>query len=307
MFFKYNLYIASLALLGGLCCLSSISVSAQCPTNNPSDLPNITKQAVESASKTKIIQNTQVEEEKQKKAVNGNANCSASPNNTKGKNEIKTTAYDYLKEKILKGEQLDIIKPQKDYESAVKEVKKIFFTEKEEKASSLTSGIVGMGITAVTGMSTENMNDVLQKRMDYVTEISASSLEHAIALREKVKEDIQSVAKVQTKGCNQLQGYQLQNRNLQALIKATAADIIVQILIMESTASQNLLKEPPNLIELSDEPDITKESTSSSTSLGETVSFVRDTLQSASAVAGIATGNLNMQDIQTIKEKTGGL
>lgn len=253
---QHKKQIILLVLLCGLVCLTT-TLNAQCPTNNPSDLPNIIKQSVEAASTVKTTQNTFTEDEKQRTAVNGNANCSASPNNTQGENEIKTTVYDYLKENVFKESKSNIIKQQENYEAAIQEIKKTFFIQGGKK-STPSNGTADNISTTVNGASSKAIDSVLQKRTEYVNDVSANSLKYSIDLREKVKEDIQSVANAQTKGCNQLQGYLLQNRNLQALIKATASDIIIQILTMEATASQNLLKEPPNLIELKDEPNITR-------------------------------------------------
>lgn len=250
MTIQFKLPILTIALLSGFMYLNPTIAFAQCPTTNPSDLPNITKQAVESASEVKTLQNLTVEDDKQKTAVNGNANCKNSPENTQG---IKTTAYDYLKEKVLNNSKSGVVKPQKNYNSAIKEIKETFFVEGEGESGMSVSGIVGGLAGGITGISTSKSSDALEKRLKYVNEVASSSLAHSVALRKKVQEDIQSVSKAQTSGCNQLQGYLLQNRNLQALIKATAADIVVQVLIMEAHASQNLLKEPATLIEYKEE------------------------------------------------------
>ena len=111
-------------------------------------------------------------------------------------------------------------------------------------------------------------------------------------LREKIGTDLKSTEKVATSGCNQLQGMLLENRNLAALLKETASDLVVQILTLESLAARNLQKESPQLLTV---PNKAKKNEKSM--LGKTVDSVKETagdvsgiVNNLSSVANSASG-----------------
>ncbi len=235
------------AFFFALSCFYLSQAQAQCPTTNPQDEPVTAGDTMNTSSDSATTQQLKTEDEKQKEAIKGNANCEASPQKTP---EIETTAYDYIKEKVLASTKTDpILKPQNNFADAIKEIKTTFFTSNKK-----SEGIIGGSVTS------SEINAALQKRMDYVHQVSSEALTIAKDLRGRIEKDAKSIANAQTKGCNIQQGYALQNRNLRALIKGTTADIVIQVLIMESTAAHNLLKEPSYLINLEEAPSSEKTS-----------------------------------------------
>ena len=100
--------------------------------------------------------------------------------------------------------------------------------------------------------SSSSEKEALQtKRKRYASEVASKGYALAYALRERLKEDAKSLINAQTSGCNQTQSHALQNRNLKALIKTTAANIAIQIMSMETEAALQLLSEP--LVEMTAE------------------------------------------------------
>lgn len=205
------------------------------------------------------------EEEKSETAEHGNADCGASPKNTKENNALKTEAFKYLYDKVLDSGFEDaadeIIKPEESYAENRTKVKETFFaqpnedsglTELGEKVNSYTKA-AGINMSE-KGLSTSEIIKVRELREEYASQVAAKNLKISLELREKVLEDMKSAQSVETSGCNQLHGLMLENRNLVALIKETSSDIMVQILTLESMGAKMLLKEDAGLISVPEKP-----------------------------------------------------
>lgn len=214
----------------------------------------------------KVQQNIiQVQEEKSETAEHGNADCRASLKNTKNESAIKTEVFKYLYENVLNSgfedDADEIIKPEETYAANRTKVKETFFAQPNEE-----SELTGLGEKVNTymksagvnmsekGLSTSEMNRVRELREEYASQVAAKNLKISLDLREKMMEDMKSNLSVETAGCNQLQGLMLENRNMVALIKETASDIMVQILTLESMGAKMLLKEDAGLISVPEKP-----------------------------------------------------
>lgn len=215
---------------------------AQCPTSNNKNKTDIAKSTAETAATNQQEVLNNQEKEKQRTAKTGNASCSNKPSSSK---EIKTGAYNYLKKNILEkklssqhinyqGSSIDqgTIK----FKQAVNIIKDNFF-EKGKKEES----------------TPQTINEIKKRRIAYVDEVSKVAVKTSAELKDIVQEDNKSINEANTTGCNQGQAPILQNRNLAALVKATAADIIIQVLTMEAEAATAMISEPINTISFTPE------------------------------------------------------
>lgn len=220
-----------------------------------------------------------------KEAKQGNADCKNSPENTKDQ-VIKTETFKYLYDKVLDAPEDDAdyyLARTKNYEEARIAVKEKFFYETDtqltERGESLKE-VTGFDATATGGLkTTAELFEILRTREKYANAVAAKNLAISMDLREKIGTDLKSTEKVATSGCNQLQGMVLENRNLAALLKETASDLVVQILTLESLAARNLQKESPQLLTV---PNKAKKNEKSM--LGKTVDSLKET---AGDVSGI--------------------
>lgn len=237
-------------------------------------------------------------EDKIKEAKQGNADCKNSPENTKDQ-VIKTETFEYLYDKVLDSpdDDADYYLPRtKSYEEARLAVKDKFFYESDtqltERGEALKE-VTGVDATATGGLkTTAELFEILRTREKYANAVAAKNLAISMDLREKIGTDLKSTEKVATSGCNQLQGMVLENRNLAALLKETASDLVVQILTLESLAARNLQKESPQLLTV---PNKAKKNEKSM--LGKTVDSVKETagdvsgiVNNLSSVANSASG-----------------
>ena len=193
-------------------------------------------------------------EDEIKEAKQGNGGCKASPENTKD-NVIKTETFKYLMDKVLNsdGDEADDILPRtKDFAQARLRVKETFFVENDTQLTER-----GQTLKDITGFDATNTGklrttyetfDILRTREKYANAVASKNLAISMDLRDKVSTDLKSTEKVATSACNQLQGMLLENRNMVALLKETASDLVVQILTLESLAARNLQKESPQLL-----------------------------------------------------------
>ena len=231
----------------------SIQVSA-CPIIDTKNMSKVFKNIFNVHTNQATASETATKEEQLQEIQSGKANCSAQPGNEK--TEIKTTAWEYIATgKITKKST------QKDDNGNEKE------TTSETKIIDLisTSAFLNMpnGGTSISQAKKELIKsmffeskdaydnapsaerEALQtKRKKYANEVASKGYALATALRPRLKKDAESILASQTSGCNQMQSHALQNRNLKALIKTTAANIVVQILSMENEAAVQLLNEP---------------------------------------------------------------
>lgn len=251
-----------LILFSALAILTALPAGAQCPTQNPARESQSTMDKVKEFLSEQWQDLTKDAEEKQKEAQSGNQDCSKAPKKTQS---VKITAYEYLKKEVLAKttDDADSFLPRtKDYGTARQQVKETFFVQPSEQLTERGKSVqnaIGFDATSLSGLTTtvEGM-DILLKRDDYANAVAAKNLEISTTLREKVLADIASTKQAATDGCNQLQGMVLENRNLAALVAATASDIVIQILTMESLAARNLQKEGIALIPLPEKPTYDK-------------------------------------------------
>ena len=199
-------------------------------------------------------------EDEIKESKQGNGSCGNSPENTKNQ-VIKTETFEYLLEKVLKEKEDsadEFLARTKSYEEARIAVKEKFFYESDvqltERGEALKKA-TGFDATSLSGLRTTTaLFDVLRTREKYANAVASKNLAVSMDLRSKIGVDLKSTEKVATSGCNQLQGMLLENRNLVALLKETASDLVVQILTLESLAARNLQKESPQLLIVPEKP-----------------------------------------------------
>lgn len=256
-------------VLGFCVSVAGLGVAGGLPVIDGERDAKATLQKVQS-SVDQVQQNIiQEQEKKSERAEHGNASCGADPKNTKQNNALKTEAFKYLYDKVLDSGFEDaadeIIMPAESYAENREKVKETFFakpnedsglTELGEKINSYTKA-AGFNMSQ-KGLSTSEMVKIRELREEYASQVAAKNLKISLELREKVLEDMKSAQNVETAGCNQLQGIMLENRNMVALIKETASDIMVQILTLESMGAKMLLKEDAGLISVPEKPSENK-------------------------------------------------
>lgn len=227
-----------------------------------------------------------------KESKQGNAACKSSPENTK-ENIIKTETFKYLSEEVLdeEDEADDFLPRTRDFNEAKLAVKEKFYHESDTQLTERGQALKdATGFDASTGglKTTAELFEVLRDREQYANAVMSKNLSISMDLREKINTDLKSTEKVATSGCNQLQGMLLENRNLAALLKETAADIVVQILTLESLAARNLQKDSPQLLAVPQKGDQKKQSKIAKTvnSVKETAGDVSGIVSDLSSVAG---------------------
>ncbi len=223
---------------------------------------------VQSHSEGILAEAQRQQQENSQTAEHGNAGCSVNPTNTKNNRAIKTEVYKHIYNNVLDygtDEADDIIEPNVSYTVNRKKVKETFFAAVKDD-----SGLTDFGeqVNAVTqlagidmsqsGISSDEVRRVREIREEYASIVAAKNLEISLKLRPKIIEDIKSVFNAETKGCNQLHGMLMENRNMGALIKSTTADIVIQILTLESLGAKMLMKEDVGLIKVPVNPNTKK-------------------------------------------------
>lgn len=257
-------FISYISVLSLLVCFSGRS-GAFPIMDSQSDANAVMQQAESLAGKLKeeVIQQGKKQSQK---AEHGNAACSKNPENSKNKKAFITTeAYEYIYKNVLDegDDEADVIlKPNASYLQNRLNVKKKFFAEAQtdsgltslgEKVNGVSKNVVGLDMSQ-KGLKTSDVRKVMELRQEYASEVAAKNLKISLDLREKVIKDIESTMNAETAGCNQLQGLLMENRNLGALVKETATDVVVQILTLESLGSKMLLKEEAGLISVPKKP-----------------------------------------------------
>ncbi len=208
---------------------------------------------------------TKINEEGVEKSKAGDANCANNPDKTKEKKSMTAEVFQHMYDKVLDGdddEVDDIIKPDKSYATNRENVKKTFYvksnddsglTELGEKVNSVTSAL-GVDISQ-KGVSASDVNRVRETREEYASLVAAKNLKIAVDLREKVTNDLKSIGSAETKGCNQMHGHMYEVRGVGTLIKGTAADIVIQILTLESLGAKLILKDDPVFMKVPTDPN----------------------------------------------------
>lgn len=258
-------FLSYISVLVFLVCFMSVPAGAFPIMDAKSDANAIKQQAQSLAGKANeaVIQKGK---EQSQKAEHGNAACDKNPEKSKNKKAFITTeAYEYIYDNVLDegDDEADVIlKPNASYLQNRMNVKKKFFAEAKtdsgltdigEKVNVFTKNIASLDMSQ-KGLKTSDVRKVMELRQEYASEVAAKNLKISLDLREKVIKDIESTMKAETSGCNQLQGLLMENRNLAALVKETATDVVVQILTLESLGSKMLLKEEAGLISVPKKP-----------------------------------------------------
>ncbi len=240
---------------------------AMCPITNTVMSALAALKNVEASAKYVTGEITSETKEQQAEAVRSPDCKSASKSDL----EIKTTVYDLIESTILTNpDKSDIITKQTSYDAAVLAIKSTFFDGYDDGSAAETdtssiSGIASAVVDTVSSAlssdgSTERAAEVILNRKKYVNDVASSYVALGIQLRNTLLGDTKSVITAATSGCDRLSGYELQNSNLFALIKASTADVAVQIMLLEAQASQALLKESVGLVKFNpawskDNPD----------------------------------------------------
>lgn len=223
---------------------------------------------VESHAEGILAEARQQQQANSQTAEHGNADCSLNPANTKQNRAITTQVYEHIYKDVLDygtDEADDIIKPDKSYAVNRQMVKETFFaavkedtdlTDLGEQVNEFTK-LAGVDMSQ-SGISSDEVRRVREKREEYASIVAAKNLKISLDLRPKIIEDIKSVLNAETKGCNQLHGLLMENRNTTALIKSTTADIVIQILTLESLGAKMLMKEDVGLIKVPVNPNANK-------------------------------------------------
>ena len=239
----------------------SNQANALCPIIDTQNMSKVFKNIFNVHVNQATASETASKEEELQEIQSGKAGCSANPGMKK--TEIQTTAWDYIASGTIKKTvtQKDDEGKEKKTTSETKIIDIISNSQflnmpssgtniTEAKEELIKSMFFESKEAYENGSSSEK--EALQtKRKKYANEVASKGYALATALRPRVQKDAQSLLAAQTSSCNQLQSHALQNRNLKALIKTTAANIIVQILSMENEAAVQLLNEP--LVEISEE------------------------------------------------------
>ncbi|MBQ8251289.1 MAG: hypothetical protein IJY92_05205 [Alphaproteobacteria bacterium] len=253
--------------------VGSYSTAVQaCPIIDTKNASKVFKNIFNVHTNQATANETASKEDKLQEVQTGKANCSAKPGNKK--TEIKTTAWEYISkgsipkktaEKDTEGKEEGKDKDEGKKEEKTKVIDIISnseflpFTKKDASITDAKKELIKLMFfenkSAYDNAPSSEREAMQTKRKKYANEAASKGFALATALRSKVKEDAESLLASQTAGCNQVQSHALQNRNLKALIKITAANIIVKILTMENEAAVQLLNEP--LVEMTEE-DIRK-------------------------------------------------
>lgn len=254
-------FLLSLITSVTLVCLTPDSVFAfGCPIIDLKNMTKVFQNVFNLQDNVTIASASSSKEEQLNEIKNGNPGCSSNPSNTQ--TEIKTTAWDYINKGKIRttivqekdGEEtktsydervIDLIS-KSNYLSAPKGMVKISDAKKE-----LIKAMFFESKEAHDNASANDKEELRTKRKRYASEVASRGYALANALRPRLKKDSESLLNAQTSGCNQTQSHALQNRNLKALIKTTAANIAVQIITMETEAALQLINEP--LLEMSPE------------------------------------------------------
>lgn len=247
--------------------VGSYSTSVQaCPIIDTKNASKVFKNIFNVHTNQATANETATKEEDLQEVQTGKANCSAKPGNKK--TEIKTTAWEYIakgsfpKKAAKKDEKTTDTKGDKETKkSQTKVINTISnseflpFTKKDASITDAKKELIKLMFfenkSAYENAPSSEREALQTKRKKYANEVASKGFALATALRPKLKEDAESLLASQTAGCNQVQSHALQNRNLKALIKITAANIIVKILSMENEVAVQLLNEP--LVEITEE------------------------------------------------------
>ncbi len=231
-----------------------------CPITDSKNMSKVFQNVTNVFTNGTTATNTAIKDQELNNIKNGNPTCSSNPANQK--TEIKTTSWEYIsKGKITTTvvQEIEGIETKKssdeniidlisrsDYLKIPQELKKI-----SEAKKILIDELFFKDKNALENASASDKEEIRTKRKRYASEVASKGYALAYALRPKLKEDAESLVNTQTSGCNQTQSHALQNRNLKALIKTTAANIAIQIMSMETEAALQLLNEP--LVEMTAE------------------------------------------------------
>ncbi len=231
-----------------------------CPITDTKNMSKVFQNVTNVFTNGTTATNTAIKDEELNKIKNGNPTCSSNPTNKQ--TEIKTTAWEYISKgaitttfvqeiegvetKKSSSEKIIDLISRSDFLKTPQELTKI-----SEAKKILIEELFFKDKEAYENSSSSEKEALQTKRKRYASEVASKGYALAYALRERLKEDAKSLINAQTSGCNQTQSHALQNRNLKALIKTTAANIAIQIMSMETEAALQLLSEP--LVEMTAE------------------------------------------------------
>lgn len=242
-------------------CIGFISnTSYACPIIDTKNMSKVFKSIFQVHQNQSTANETATKDEQLQEDQTGNAGCSASPGNKQ--TEIKTTAWDFIAKgkfvtKKTETDDKGVEKEKKTETSVLQTITTSKFlpasnaTDISEAKEDLINTMYFKDETAYKNASSAKKEALRTKRKQYANEVASKGYALATALRPKLQEDAKSLISVQTTGCNQTQSHALQNRNLKALIKTTAANIVIQILAMENEAAIQLQNE--ELVEIPEE------------------------------------------------------
>ncbi len=209
---------------------------------------------------------TKDSQENIEKAKTGDAACGDSPDATKKRKSMTAEVFKYIYDEVLdnpRDEANIIIEPKSSYAKNRQNVKETFYamgnedsglTEMGEKLNEMTTDYAGINLSQ-KGYSASDVEKARKNREEYASQVAGKNLKIAVELREKVSDDLKSIGSTETKGCNQLQGHLYENRGMGTLIKGTAADIVVQILTLESLGAKLMLKDDAGFLPVPKDPN----------------------------------------------------
>ena len=211
----------SLTAIACLLCNSTIVLA--CPTDNVGDKANIIDKVKQSYQSGVTSMQTWLQEQRQQQATTGNADCSKGP---KTSNKIDSKAWENIKSKLSTIKETPILGKKdsaKEYDEAIRET--FFITTEKKKDASL-----------------EDISNLHEKRREFALKTANKAYFTSYNLRKSITDESKTVENAaNSTGCNEAQLPVMHNMNIQALVKTTVADIIMQIMLMEVEGATDLL------------------------------------------------------------------
>ena len=211
----------SLTAIACLLCNSTIVLA--CPTDNAGDKANIIDKVKQSFQSGVTSMQTWLQEQRRQQATTGNANCSIGP---KTSNKIDSKAWENIKSKLSTIKETAVLENKSSAQAYDEAIRETFFITTEDKKDA----------------SLENISKIHEKRREFALKTANKGYYISYNLRKAITDESKTVKNAaNSTGCNEAQLPVMHNMNMQALVKTTVADIIMQIMLMEAEGATDLL------------------------------------------------------------------
>ena len=216
------------------CLLCSSTIVLACPTDNTLNKPDIIDKVKQTFQSGITSSKTFDQERRQQKAKTGNAGCNKGPRTNK---KINSKAWENIKSKLPTIKETPVLENKSSAEEYDTAIREIFFITPEKKQTA----------------SHEDIAKLHEKRREFALKTANKGYYISYNLRKSITDEAKTIKDAgNSTGCNESQLPVMHNMNIQALVKTTVADIIMQIMLMEVEGATELLSVSDELTPYSD-------------------------------------------------------